>query len=261
MLRALNTAATGMEASSMKLDVISHNLANINTTGFKKSRADFQDLLYQTIRAPGLSSATGIEIPSGLQVGLGVRTIATQKIYAQGDMRQTGNPLDVAIEGDGFFQVIKPDGNIGYTRNGTFKTDSQGRIVTSDGYPLEPEITIPPDAEVVVIASDGIVSVKQAGQSSPTEIGQIQNANFINPAGLLAIGRNLLEETVASGAPIVSTPGVEGLGTLAQGFLEGSNVKSVEEMINMIVTQRAYEFNSKVITTADQMIRSTTQLK
>jgi flagellar basal-body rod protein FlgG len=217
MLRALNTAATGMEAASTKLDVISNNLANVNTTGFKKSRADFQDLLYQTVRAPGLSSASGVEIPTGLQVGLGVRTIATQRIFSQGDMRQTGNQLDLSIEGGGFFQVTKPDGNIGYTRTGSFKRDSQGRVVTSDGYPLEPEISIPPDAEVVVIASDGVVSVKQAGQASPTEVGQVQTANFVNPAGLLSLGRNLAEETVASGAAVVGNPGSEGLGTLAQG--------------------------------------------
>jgi len=254
MIRSLHTAATGMEAQQLNMDIIAHNLANVNTTAFKRSRVDFQDLLYQTIRVAGATQAQGLKIPTGLQVGLGVRSAATQKVFTQGDFQQTGNTWDLLIEGPGFFQVTLPSGDLAYTRDGSFKIDATGRVVTSDGYPLEPAITIPAGAEHVEIGEDGTVSVTVAGQSTPQEVGTIQLVNFINPAGLQSLGRNLYAKTESSGEPVPGIPGQDGLGTIAQGFLEMSNVKVVEEMVNMILAQRAYEVNSKTIQTADEML-------
>jgi flagellar basal-body rod protein FlgG len=255
MMRSLYIAATGMEAQNLNIDVISNNLANVNTNGFKKSRADFQDLLYQTIRTPGATSATGTEIPTGIQVGMGVKPVAVQKIFLQGNFIQTGNSLDTVIQGDGFFQILMPDGTTSYTRAGSFKLDSEGRIVNSDGYPLEPGITVPAKTTSINISSDGIVSVVQAGTTTPTQIGQIELANFINPGGLNALGQNLFQPTASSGDPTTSNPGSNGLGTILQGSLEMSNVNVVEEMVNMIAAQRAYEINSKSIQAADQMLQ------
>ena len=261
MMRSLYIAATGMEAQKLNIDIISNNLANVNTTGFKKSRADFQDLMYQTLRTPGASSGEGSQVPTGIQVGLGVKPVAVQKLFAQGDFVQTGNSLDMVIEGDGFFQVLMPDGTTSYTRSGSFKLDSEGRIVTSDGYPLEPGITIPANTVSVSIGSDGKVMVLQAGSSTPTEIGQIELARFINPAGLIAQGKNLLLASGSSGEPATGNPGAEGLGTINQGFIEMSNVSVVEEMVNMIVSQRAYEINSKAVQASDEMLQAVNNLR
>jgi flagellar basal-body rod protein FlgG len=260
MIRSLYTAATGMEAQKLNIDVISNNLANVNTTGYKRSRADFQDLIYQTISEAGTTSAEGSVLPTGIQVGLGVKTIAVQKIFDQGDFSSTGNPLDLVIEGDGFFQITKPDAEIGYTRGGAFKLDNEGRIVTSDGYPLEPSITIPANATSITIGTDGRVSIMQSGSSTPTEVGQITLARFSNPAGLKAIGKTMFVETDSSGEAITGTPGSEGMGTINQGFLEMSNVNIVEEMVNMIVSQRAYEINSKAVTASDEMLQTISNL-
>jgi flagellar basal-body rod protein FlgG len=259
MMRALWTAATGMEAQQLQIDVISNNLANVNTTGFKRGRADFQDLLYQTLQAPGSSGSSGKELPTGIQLGQGVRPVSVQKIFTTGDMQQTQNELDVAIEGDGFFQITRPSGEVAYTRAGAFKKNSEGDLVTSNGYSLEPQIQIPIEAQTVTIGTDGTVSITIAGQVEADEIGTLQLVRFINPAGLKAIGRNMLVPTTASGEPITGVPGEDGFGTLAQGFLEKSNVNLVEEMVGMIVAQRAYEISSKVITTADQMLQSSTR--
>ncbi len=254
MMRALWTSATGMMSQQLNMDVIANNLANVNTTGFKRSRVDFQDLLYQTTRAAGSTAAQGSQVPAGTQVGLGSRPTAILKIHSQGEFQQTDNPLDIAIEGDGFFQVTMPDGSMGFTRDGSLKTDSQGRLVTGDGFVLQPEITIPAESTKVSIGTDGTVTVSIAGQTAPQEVGQIQLARFVNPAGLNNIGRNIVLPTAASGEPIQGTPGRDGLGTLAQGMLERSNVQVVEEMVNMIVAQRAYEINSKAIQAADEML-------
>jgi len=261
MLRSLWSAASGMQAQALNIDVLSNNLANVNTTGFKKSRADFQDLLYETLRLAGSSSSSSTQVPTGIQLGHGTRPAAIQKIQTQGDYKHTENELDVAIEGDGFFQILKPDGETAYTRAGAFKIDSQGRIVTSDGYLLQPEISIPSDTTQIAIGTDGTVSVLQAGQSQPSELGTIQLARFINPAGLNAIGRNLYLETSASGNVINGTAGEDGLGTISQGFLEMSNVSVVEEMVNLITAQRAYEINSKSIQAADEMLQMANNLK
>lgn len=261
MIRALWTAATGMTAQQMNIDVIANNLANVNTTGFKKSRVDFQDLLYSILRSAGTEVASGLQIPTGIQIGNGSRPVATQRIFSQGDYTQTGNPLDVVIEGEGFFQVLKPDGTVVYTRDGAFKRDSEGKIVTSDGFVLEPEITIPPDAIEINIGIDGTVSVRLADEVTPQTIGTIELARFINPAGLKSIGRNLFEATEASGEATIDIPGSEGLGTLMQGFLEMSNVKVVEEMVNMIIGQRAYEINAKAIQTADEMLQMANNIR
>jgi len=255
MIRSLYTAATGMEAQRLNIDVVANNLANVNTTGYKRSRADFQDLIYQTISEPGATSAEGMQIPSGIQVGLGVRTIAVQKMFEQGDFTSTGNSLDIVIEGDGFFQITKPDGEIAYTRSGAFKLDSEGRVVTSDGYPLDPAMTIPTDTTSITIGTDGRVTVTQAGSTTPAEVGQITLARFSNPAGLKAIGKNLFMETESSGEATTANPGTDGMGTVIQGYLEMSNVNVVEEMINMIVSQRAYEINSKAVTASDEMLQ------
>lgn len=257
MIRALHTAATGMDAQQQRIDVIANNLANVNTTGFKKSRVDFQDLLYQQVRAPGTSAAQGVAVPTGLQVGTGVRTAATHRTFTTGDLMQTGNQLDIAIEGNGFFQVTMPDGTPAFTRAGNFELDQQGQIVTPDGYPLDPAIVVPPGATAVTIGADGTVSVMVDGETEAAEVGQIQLANFVNPGGLQSIGRNFLRPTTASGEAQIGPPGIDGVGALSQGFLEMSNVKVVEEMIGLIASQRAYEISSKVIQASDEMLQAT----
>lgn len=253
MIRALFTAATGMQAQQLNLDVIANNLANVNTNGFKRSRIDFQDLLYQTLRPAG-TRVGGTEIPTGIQVGHGTRPVATQKIFAQGNFQQTENPLDLVIEGDGFFQLLRPDGTIAYSRAGSFKRDSQGQIVNPDGLVLQPAITIPEDAVSISVSNDGTFSVTTASSTTPQQLGQIELARFSNPAGLNAVGRNLFLVSEASGAATTGQPGQQGLGSLGQGFLEMSNVSVVEEMVNMIAAQRAFEVNSKAIKTADEML-------
>jgi flagellar basal-body rod protein FlgG len=261
MFRSLHTAATGMAAQEAQLDAVSNNLANANTVGYKKSRADFQDLYYQTLRGAGTPTSGTTQSPTGLQIGSGVRLATTTRLYGQGSVRPTNNPLDVAIEGNGFFVVQQPDGQPAYTRAGTFKQDNQGRLVNADGMPLEPPITIPPDATGVTIGADGIVSATQKGQAAPTQLGTIQLAHFVNPAGLSAVGHNLLVATSASGEAQIGAPGADGRGTLLQGSLEHANVEMVEEMIQLIGAQRAYEINTKVVTAADEMLRSATQLR
>ena len=261
MMRALFTSATGMMAQQLNMDVISNNLANVNTTGFKDSRADFADLLYQQISPAGTTTAQGSQSPTGLQVGLGVRPVATETMFEEGQLQNTGNPYDVAIQGGGFFQILMPDGTIGYTRDGAFSMDSQGKLVNSEGYALQPEIVIPSNATSVTVGSDGTVSVTQAGQTNPTTVGQITLANFINPAGLTNLGGNVFQPTAASGNPQTGTPGQQGFGTLAQGTLEMSNVQIVQEMVNMIIAQRAYEVNSKAVQTCDDMLATANQMK
>jgi len=260
MMRALWTASTGMEVQQLNMDVIANNLANVNTAGFKKSRADFQDILYQTLRAAGTSAGEGNEIPTGVQVGLGAKVAAVQKLFTTGDIYQTGNDLDLAIEGNGFFQVTLPNGDTGYTRAGALKKDSTGRLVTSDGYPLSPEIVIPENATRVAIGEGGTVEAFLDGQSTSTQVGTMQLVRFANPAGLSSLGRNLYSETSTSGAPTTGTPGTDGFGTISQGYLEGSNVNVMEEMVNMIAGQRAYEVSSKAIKTADEMLQMTNNL-
>jgi flagellar basal-body rod protein FlgG len=257
MIRALYTAATGMQAQQLNIDVIANNLANVNTTGFKKSRADFQDLLYQTLRAPGAPTTNNTQSPTGIQVGLGARPAAVQRINTQGDYTQTGNALDLAIEGSGFFQLTLPDGSTAFTRAGALKLDNQSRVVNSDGIPIEPGISIAQGAQDITVGQDGVVSAILPGQSSPTQVGQIQTANFTNPGGLRALGKNLLQETETSGPPQLGTPGQENRGTIIQGFLENSNVSVVEELVGLITGQRAYEVTSKAIQTADEMLRAT----
>jgi flagellar basal-body rod protein FlgG len=259
-MRALWTAATGMHAQQQTLDVISNNLANVQTAGFKRSRVDFQDLVYEVLQAPGAASAQGQEVPSGFQVGHGSRAVATQRLFVKGDLQQTGNTLDLAIEGDGFFQVQLPSGDTAYTRAGAFKKNSQGQLVTSDGFEVQPQITIPQNALSVTVGVDGTVSVTQPGQAQPQTIGTLELVRFINPAGLQSQGRNLFVPTQASGDAIPGTPGRDGLGTLLQGFIESSNVNVVEEMVGMIVTQRAYEINSRAIRTADEMMQTANNL-
>lgn len=261
MMRALWTAATGMVAQQANIDTISNNLANVNTTGFKKNRSDFEDLIYQTVRQAGSATGPDTQLPTGLQIGCGVRQVATTKLYTMGNLQQTGNPLDMAIEGDGFFQITMNDGTIAYTRDGAFKKDSQGRIVNSEGYPLEPQITIPDNATEISISSDGRISAKISGQTSPQELGQLQIARFVNPAGLESLGHNLLRETAASGTPAITNPGVDGAGNIIGQVIEMSNVQVVEEMVNMIVAQRAYEMNSKAIQTSDEMLGLAAGLK
>ena len=261
MIPALYSASSGMQAQQLNLDTIANNLANVNTTGFKKTRVDFQDLLYQTFRAPGLQGTQGTIIPTGIQVGLGARPIATQRIFSQGDFQQTENPLDLVIEGDGFFQVQKADGTVAYTRAGAFKKDGTGRLVTSDGSILTPNIVIPADAKNVTIGSDGTVSATLASGTQTANIGTLQLAQFVNPGGLLSVGRNLFVPTAASGSAVVGNPGTNGFGTLSQGFLELANVKVVDEMVNMITSQRAYEANSKAIQTADEMLSISNSLR
>jgi flagellar basal-body rod protein FlgG len=260
MIRSLWIAKTGLDAQQTQLDVISNNLANVGTAGFKRSRAVFEDLLYQTLRQPGAQSSQQTQLPTGLTVGTGVKPVATEKVFTQGNLQQTGNNLDVAVNGAGFFQVQLPDGTTAYTRDGSFHLDAQGQLVTSSGYPLQPAITIPANALTVTIARDGTVSVTQAGQATPTQVGALQLANFINAAGLQSQGENLYIETAASGTPTTNTPGTNGLGTLSQGYVETSNVNVVEELVNMIQTQRAYEINSKAVQTSDQMLQRLSQL-
>jgi flagellar basal-body rod protein FlgG len=260
MLRALYTAATGMQAQQINIDTIANNLANVNTTGFKQGRAEFQDLLYQNIRPAGTASSSTTEYPVGLQVGLGTRSVATDRIYRQGDLRQTDNPLDLVIEGKGFFQVRTPSGELAYTRDGSFHLSQTGAVVTADGNPLEPQITIPADAQEIVIGGDGTVSVTQPGQAAAQQVGTIQIANFQNASGLNGIGRNLFLPTSSSGTAATGAPGENGLGRLSQGFLEQSNVSVVDEMVNMIVAQRAYEVNSKAVRVADDMLSQVNNL-
>ncbi len=254
MMRALFTAATGMVAQQLNVDVVANNIANVNTVGFKRSRVDFQDLLYQMERLPGATVAGANQAPTGAQVGLGVRAGAIQKMFSQGEFQQTGNPLDLVIEGDGFFQILLPDGRTGYTRDGAYKRDSTGRVVTSDGCPVQPDIVVPADATDISVGSDGTVSVLVAGQAQPQQIGSVSLVRFVNPAGLAAVGRNGFVETAASGPPIAGVAGQQGLGTIGQGFLEISNVDIVEEMVALIIAQRAYEANSRGIQTADEML-------
>jgi len=260
-LRALWTASTGMQGQALNIDVISNNLANVNTTGFKRSRADFQDLFYQSLRIAGAASSSGTEIPTSNQVGLGAKIAAVAKIFNQGDYKQTGNELDLAIDGKGFFQVATPDGEIAYSRAGSFKLDGDGSMVTSDGYLLEPQITVPTNAVQLTVGPDGTVTVMNAGETTPSEIGKIETARFANPAGLTGIGRNLLMESETSGSPTTGTPGEDGLGTINQGYLEMSNVNVVEEMVCMILAQRAYEINGKAIQTADEMLQMANNVK
>ena len=260
MYRSLWTGTTGMQAQQLNLDVIANNLANVNTTGFKKSNVTFHALLYQKMKAPGSQTSADTESPTGILVGLGVKPAAVTKVFTQGDLIGTENELDMAIEGNGFFQIEKPDGNIGYTRAGAFKLDSNGQVTSSDGYPLIPEITIPDGTTQISIGDTGIVSVMIDDDTESTEVGTIELANFTNPAGLAAIGQNLFEESGSSGSATIGTPGEEGYGILIQGYLEGSNVNIVEEMTNMITTQRAYEINSKTITTSDEMMQTTNEL-
>lgn len=254
MDQALWIAKTGLEAQQTRMSVTANNIANVNTTGFKRGRAVFEDLLYQNNGQAGAQSSEDTQLNSGLMTGTGVRVVATEKLFSQGSLIQTGNALDMAVEGRGFFQILMPDGTLGYSRDGTFQVNANGEIVTAKGYPLQPGISIPADAQNITISADGIVSVTQPGNAAPTQVGTIQLADFINPAGLQPIGQNLFLETASSGAPQASTPGQAGIGSLAQGVLETSNVNTVEELVNMIETQRAYEMNSKAISTAEQML-------
>jgi flagellar basal-body rod protein FlgG len=260
MIRSLWISKTGLDAQQTQMDVIANNLANVSTSGFKRARAVFEDLLYQTIRQPGAQSSQQTQLPSGLQLGTGTRPVATERIFTQGNLQQTGNAFDVAIQGNGFFQVLLPDGSTGYTRDGSFQVDSQGQLVTASGFSIQPALTIPADTITVTIGRDGTVSVVQAGATTPTQIGALQLVGFVNPAGLQSAGENLYLETAASGTPSANTPGTNGLGLINQAMLETSNVNVVEELVNMIQTQRAYEINSKSIQTSDQMLQKLAQL-
>jgi flagellar basal-body rod protein FlgG len=261
MIKAMNTAATGMQAQQMNIDNIANNLANVNTTGFKKARVEFQDILYQNYRQAGTASGVGTTLPTSLDVGYGTKPVATNRDFTSGAMVLTGNSTDLAIGGDGFFQVQMPDGTTSYTRDGSFKISAEGTLVTSDGFIVLPQITIPADATELAVSIDGQVSVLVAGSETPQQVGQIELARFINPAGLSAIGHNLYTETVASGSPMTGNPTLEGLGRVDQGQLENSNVSVVDEMVNMIMAQRTYEINSKVIQTSDDMSQITNNLK
>jgi len=261
MLRALKTAALGMTAQQLNVDVIANNLANVNTNGYKKSDIEFQDLLYENIQTGNRDGRKGHEQPVKLQVGLGNRPISTYRSFSEGDIAETGNPLDMAINGKGFFQVQMPDGTYTYTRDGSFKINSQGYMVTNSGLKLYPEISIPESANTISISQDGVVSAMLDGQNEPEELGQIELVSFMNPAGLLAKGGNLYEVSEASGEPIFGNPGEEGFGTVVQGYLEKSNVDVAQEMINLIVAQRAYEINSKAVKTADELMAMTNNLK
>ena len=254
MYQALWVAKTGLDAQQTNMSVISNNLANVNTTGFKRDRAVFHDLMYQNVRQVGAQSTENTTLPSGLVLGTGVRTVATQKHHSQGNVTQTGNAMDLAIQGKGYFQVLHPDGAIAYTRDGTFSMSANGEIVTPNGYLLQPAITIPDTATSVTVGSDGVVSALLSGSAAPTQLGQIELANFTNSEGLASVGGNLYRESAASGSPQIATPGTDSLGTLIQGALESSNVNVVEELVSMIETQRAYEMNSKVISTVDEML-------
>ena len=260
MIRSLWISKTGLDAQQTQLDVVANNLANVGTAGFKRSRAVFEDLLYQTLRQPGAQSSQQTQLPTGLTLGTGVRPVASEKVFTQGNLQQTGNQLDVAINGSGFFQVQLPDGTTAYTRDGSFHLDQNGQLVTSSGYQLQPAITIPSNALTITIARDGTVTVTQPGQATPTQVGALQLANFINPSGLQSQGENLYLETASSGTPTTNTPGTNGLGVLSQGYVEKSNVNVVEELVNMIQTQRAYEINSKAIQVSDQMLQRLSQV-
>ena len=260
MISSLWTGKTGLEAQQTKLDVISNNLANVSTNGFKRSRPVFEDLLYQNMRQPGAQNNIQDRLPSGMQVGTGVRSVATERLHTQGGLEQTENSRDLAINGKGFFQVLMPDGSTAYTRDGSFQLNENGQMVTANGYPLEPAIFIPPNALTITIGEDGTVSVKEPGNPLGNEVGQVNLASFINPTGLESIGGNLYLETGASGAPNQNVPGQNGTGSLFQGYVETSNVSVVEEMVTMIQTQRAYEINSKSISTSDEMLARLSQL-
>jgi len=261
-MNALSIAATGMQAQQTNVDVISHNIANMNTTAYKRQRAEFEDMLYQNIERPGAtSSASGNVMPLGIQLGVGVKTDAIARETEQGGMNNTNNPYDLAIDGRGYFQVSLPSGQLAYTRAGNFAVNADGQLVTSDGYPVEPAITVPPEATAVSISRDGIVNATLSGQTQPQQLGQLEIANFINPAGLEAMGDNMFLETPASGTATTATPGQPGFGTLMQGYLELSNVNAVEEISSLIVAQRAYEMNARVITAADEMLQTTTQVR
>lgn len=260
MIRSLSIAKTGMEAQQTKLDVIANNMANTGTTGFKGSRPVFADLMYQNMRQPGAMSSDQTNLPSGMQIGTGVRAVATERLHTQGGLQSTGNPRDLALSGKGFFQVTMPDGMTAYTRDGSFQLDTNGQLVTSSGYPVEPAIVIPPNALSITVSKDGIVSVTQPGTTQSTQVGQIQVATFINDAGLESMGDNLYQETDASGPRTENTPGLNGAATVLQSYVENSNVNVVTEMVNMIETQRAYEINSKAIKTSDEMLARLTQL-
>lgn len=260
MIRSLWIAKTGLDAQQTNLDVISHNLANVSTNGYKRQRAVFEDLLYQNLRQPGAQSTQQTQVPSGLMLGVGVRPIATEHIHTQGSLQRTDNPLDIAINGQGFFQIQMPDGTLAYTRDGAFQRDSTGQLVTSSGYPVSPAITIPQDAISITISRDGIVSVTQTGSAAPVQVGTIQLATFVNNGGLQSVGENLYVETASSGTPTPNTPGSNGAGLLNQGMVETSNVNVAEELVTMIQTQRAYEMNSKAVQTSDAMLGRLTQL-
>ena len=260
MIKSLWTAKTGLEAQQTKMDVIANNLANVSTNGFKKSRAVFQDLLYQNMRQAGGRNDMQNVLPAGLQIGSGVRPVATERIHTQGSLEQTGNSKDVAIDGKGFFQVLMPDGNLAYTRDGSFQVNESGQLVTADGYPIQPAVLIPQDALSITIGKDGVVTVTQPGSNESTQVGQLSLSTFVNPAGLQSIGDNLYLETSASGMRNESTPGLNGAGRLDQGYVETSNVNVVEEMVSMIQTQRAYEINSKAVQTSDEMLAKLSQL-
>jgi len=260
MIRSLWIARTGLDAQQTSLDIIANNLANTSTNGFKQARPVFEDLLYQTLRQPGAQSSQSTQIPAGLQLGTGVRPVSTARIHTQGSLQQTGNDLDVAINGAGFLQVLLPDGTTAYTRDGSFQRDNQGQLVTSSGYAVQPSITIPANALTTTISNDGVVSITQAGSASTTQVGTLQLATFINVGGLQSIGENLYMETASSGTPTPSTPGTNGAGVLNQRYVEASNVNVAEELVSMIQTQRAYELNSKVVSTSDQMLARLTQL-
>jgi flagellar basal-body rod protein FlgG len=260
MIRSLWIARTGLDAQQTSLDVIANNLANTSTNGFKRARPVFEDLLYQTLRQPGAQSSQSTQIPSGLQLGTGVRPVSTARIHTQGSLQQTGNDLDVAVNGAGFLQVLLPDGTTAYTRDGSFQKDNQGQLVTSSGYPVQPSVTIPSNALSVTISNDGVVSVTQPGTTAATQVGTLQVATFINVGGLQSIGENLYQETASSGTPTPSTPGTNGAGVLNQRYVETSNVNVAEELVSMIATQRAYELNSKVVSTSDAMLARLTQL-
>jgi flagellar basal-body rod protein FlgG len=259
MIRAMHTAASGMIAQTENVDVISNNLANVNTTGFRKSRAEFEDLIYQTYRTAGGTVGDNQRLPTGLQIGEGVRTVSTTQTHMQGSLLRTDNKLDLAIEGAGFFQVTVPGGTFAYTRSGNFKSDAEGRLVTVDGYAVEPAISIPQNSTSITVSATGLISVTLPDQPTSQEIGQLTLANFVNPSGLSPIGRTMFVPTDASGQPLIIQPGLEGVGTLQQGFLEASNVEVVNEMIDLIAAQRAYEVNQRVITTSDEMLRVVTQ--
>jgi flagellar basal-body rod protein FlgG len=260
MIRSLWISKTGLEAQQTQMDVISNNLANVSTTGFKRSRAVFEDLLYQNLRQPGAQSSQQTQVPSGLQIGTGVRPVATERIHTQGNLQQTSNQLDIAVQGAGYFQVLMPDGTTAYTRDGSFQRDSQGQIVTANGFVVQPAITIPANATTVSIGQDGVVTITQAGAAAPVQVGSLQLATFINDSGLESMGQNLYLETASSGTPSTNVPGTNGTGTLSQGYVETSNVNVVEELVNMIQTQRAYEINSKAITVSDQMLQKLSQM-